>query len=158
MSKLSGLELWHLLHNLEVRHWYDVNLNGGQTVHELYAEDGILAVGASRHSSRTAIREFYIARAKRGVRTARHVVMIFQILPGENKTSATAAGIVSLYAGDQAPPLESLPAVLMADMTNTYVLESDGLWRYQSHILRPVFLGSDPFVNAAVTGKSQNLG
>jgi hypothetical protein len=133
-----------------VRHWYDVNLNAGKTVHELYAEHGLFAVGPQERRGRTAIREFYEARAKRGVRTARHVLTNFRVVPGSTARTMRATGMVCLYAGDQAPPLESKPAVLMADLVNEYVRADDGLWLYESHMLRPVFIGDDPFVRHAL--------
>jgi len=150
MSRQSDFELWYLLHDLEVHHWYDVNLNAGKTVHELYVEDGLFAVGPQERRGRTAIREFYEARAKRGVRTARHVLTNFRVLPGLRDGEMRATGTVSLHAGDKAPPLDSKPAVLIADLVNEYVREGDGVWRYKSHLLRPVFVGDDPFVKHAL--------
>jgi hypothetical protein len=150
MSTRTDLELWHALHTLEVRHWYDVNLNAGLTVHELYVEDGLFAVGPRERRGRNTIREFYEARAKRGVRTARHLVTNFQVLPGDNDRHMRVTGIISLYAGDSLPLLDSKPAVLMADLINDCVCEDDGAWRYRSHVLRPIFIGDDAFVRHAV--------
>lgn len=157
MTTPLNFELWHLLHSLEVRHWYDVNHNDGKTAHELYTEQGVLAVGGKQHRGSRAIREFYESRAKRGVRTARHLVTNFQILAGDGDLYMKAMGIISLYAGDKLPMLDSKPAVLMADLFNEYVCESDGVWRYRLHILRPIFLGDDAFVNNAVRGEQQLL-
>lgn len=117
----------------------------------LYAQDGVLAVGATRNQGRQAIRTFYEARARRGTRTARHLLTNFQVLEADDDRRARAAGIVSLYAGDALPPLESKPAVLIADLLNDYVREDDGIWRYRSHFLRPIFVGDDAFVRHAVT-------
>ena len=150
MLRQSDFELWYLLHDLEVRHWCDVNLNAGKTVHELYVEDGIFAVGPQERRGRKAIREFYEARAKRGVRTARHILTNFRVLPGSRDSERRAIGIVSLHAGDKAPPLDSKPAVLISDLVNEYVREGDGVWRFKSHLLRPVFVGDDAFVKHAL--------
>jgi ketosteroid isomerase-like protein len=150
MPHQSDFELWYQLHDLEVRHWYDVNLNDGKTVHELYAEHGLFAVGPQERRGRTAIREFYEGRAKRGVRTARHVLTNFRVAPGGTAHTMRATGTISLYAGDLAPPLESRSAVLMADLVNEYVRADDGRWLYELHVLRPIFVGDDPFVRHAL--------
>lgn len=150
MIKPSDFELWYCLYSLEVEHWYDVNMNDGKTVHDLYAEDGILMVGQTEHRGRSVIRNFYQARAKRGVRTARHMVTNFQIRERDHEGHCRATGIVSLFAGDAPPLLESKPAMLIADLLNDYVKSDDGQWCYQSHILRPIFVGDDPFVKAAL--------
>jgi hypothetical protein len=147
----SEFELWHVLHEMEVRHWYDVNTNGGRTVHELYAEEGLFAVGPQERRGSQEIRDFYEARVKRGVRTARHVLTNFRILPGNTDDSMHANGIISLYAGDAMPPLPSKPAALMADLINEYVRAADGRWLYTLHRLIPVFVGDDPFVKHALT-------
>lgn len=150
MSRQSDFELWYLLHDLEVRHWYDVNLNAGKTVHELYVENGLFAVGPQERLGRTAIREFYEARAQRGVRTARHVLTNFRVLAGSRDGEMRATGTVSLYAGDKLPPLDSKPAVLIADLVNEYVREENDIWRYKTHLLCPIFVGDDPFVRDAL--------
>lgn len=147
-------ELWYTLNDIELRHWYDVNLNDGRTAHELYTEDGLFAVGPQERRGRTAIRDFYEARAKRGVRTARHFVSNFRVLAGDRDGLARATGLISLYAGDQPPPLESKPPVLIADLINEYILSAEGSWRFVSHVLRPIFVGDDPFVRHALTPSS----
>jgi ketosteroid isomerase-like protein len=146
----SEFELWYLLHNMEMQHWYDVNLNGGKTVHELYAEDGLFTVGPQERRGPKEIREFYEARAKRGVRTARHVLTNFRVVPGSDNGVMRATGTVSLYVGDAPPPLPSKPAVLMADLINEYVRAVDGRWLYKLHRLSPIFVGDDPFVQHAL--------
>jgi ketosteroid isomerase-like protein len=140
---------------MEVRHWHDVNLNGGRTVHELYAESSLLAVGPQERRGPREIREFYEARAKRGVRTARHVLTNFRIVPRGDDGLVRAAGTISLYAGDQAPPLPSTPAVLIADLINEYERAADGRWLYKLHRLSPVFVGDDPFVKHALSQKPE---
>jgi ketosteroid isomerase-like protein len=146
----SEFELWYLLHDMEVRHWYDVNLNAGKAVHELYSDESLFAVGPQERRGPQAIREFYEARAKRGVRTARHVLTNFRIVPSEENGAMQATGTISLFAGDAAPPLPSKPAVLISDLINEYVRAADGRWLYKLHRLSPVFVGDDPFVKHAL--------
>src|SRR3974390_2240372 len=101
--KQIGFELWHMLHDTEIRHWYDVNLNDGRTVHELYAEDGLFAVGLQERRGRVAIQEFYQDRVNRVIRTARHVVTNFRVMAGDRNGHMRATGLISLYAGDKLP-------------------------------------------------------
>ncbi len=151
----NNFELWYALHDMEVRHWYDVNLNFGRTVHELYADEGLFAVGPQERRGPAVIREFYEARAKRGARTARHVLTNFRLVPGSTDGVVRATGIISNYVGDALPPLPSKPAAIMADLVNEYVRAADGRWLYSLHRLVPVFVGDDPFVKHALTPASE---
>jgi hypothetical protein len=154
MQDHNSHELWHKLHRIELGHWYDVNLNDGKTVHELYTENGRFIVGKQERRGREEIRKFYEARRRRGVRTARHFISNFLLLPGESERHMRAAGMICLHAGDQPPLLPSRPPILIADLVDDFVLEDDGVWRFSSHVLRPVFIGDDPFVRHAVSPES----
>lgn len=144
-------ELWNALHHIELSHWYDVNLNDGKSVHEFYTKNGHFIVGKQERHSREEIRKFYEARRQRGVRTARHLVSNFLLLPDRKERHVRAAGIVCLHAGDQQPLLPSKAPILIADLSSEFVLEEDGVWRFSLHVLRPVFVGDDPFVQHAVS-------
>ena len=56
-------------------------------------------------------------------------------------------GVMSLYLADSRPPVEkSMPPAMIADFEARCVLGDDRLWRFQSHVLRPIFVGRDrPF-------------
>jgi hypothetical protein len=84
------------------------------------------------------------------VRTARHLLSNFNVHAGNTEREARATGVISLYAADGATPLDSKPAVLMADLVNDYICNEHGTWRYVSHALRPVFVGDDPFARNSV--------
>ena len=146
--------LWHAIHRVELSHWYDVNLNDGKTVHELYTENGRFIVGQQERNSREEIRAFYEARRQRGVRTARHLVSNFLLLPIDKDRHARAAGTICLHAGDQPPILPAKSPILIADLASEFVLEDDGVWRFSWHVLRPIFVGDDPFVRHAVSSGS----
>ena len=51
---------------------------------------------------------------------------------------------MSLYRADGRPPFRGArtPAMI-ADFEAQCVLADDGLWRFQLHLLRPIFVGSD---------------
>jgi hypothetical protein len=53
-------------------------------------------------------------------------------------------GVMSLYRGDGRPPFQwTRPPAMVADFEAQCVLGDDRLWRFQSHVLRPIFVGSD---------------
>ncbi len=145
------IELWHSLYDLEARYWDDVNRLGGAKAHEFYVSDGVFAVGKHRHNGSDAIREFYLWRKNRGARTARHLVSNFRIV-GHGDGVCSGRGTICLFASDGEPILEAKPPALVADMTCECVLCDDGEWRFKSHILEPVFVGSDNMVSSALLG------
>ena len=60
---------------------------------------------------------------------------------------ARLVGVMSLYWADGRPPIdEARPLAMIADFEARCALGDDKLWRLQSHVLRPVFIGTDrPF-------------
>jgi hypothetical protein len=51
---------------------------------------------------------------------------------------------MSLYRADGRPPFQwARPHAMIADFEARCVLGDNGLWRFQSHVLRPIFVGSD---------------
>jgi hypothetical protein len=51
---------------------------------------------------------------------------------------------MSLYRADGRPPFQwARPPAMIADFEARCVLGDNGLWRFQSHVLRPIFVGSD---------------
>jgi hypothetical protein len=140
-AMLAEMVLWHSLYRLEVQHWHDVNVNAGRAAHTFYVEHGVFVVGESRHEGREKIRQFYDWRARRGARTARHLVTNFQVKAGPDGRTASGTGVISLYAADGAPILLSKPATMIADLRAECELCDDGLWRYVSHMLHPLFRG-----------------
>jgi hypothetical protein len=56
-------------------------------------------------------------------------------------------GVMSLYRSDGRPPiLQAKPAAQIADFEAQCALRDAQPWRFQSHVLRPIFVGSDlPF-------------
>jgi SnoaL-like domain len=143
---MNELQLWHDLYQLEVKYWYDVDCNSGSSVHELYRDDGLLSVGGKEFRGRHTIKTFYEWRRQRN-ETARHVVSNFMVR-SQGERRATAFGLITIYrARGINPPLDTgnVPA-LVSDFTSDCILGPDDIWRYASHVLRPVFIGPDvPF-------------
>jgi hypothetical protein len=143
---MDELRLWHALYQLEVKYWYDVDYNGGSSVHELYCNDGLLSVGGKEFKGRHTIKTFYEWRRGRG-ETARHVIANV-VVRAQDERRATASGLITIYRarGIRVPlPAGNVPA-LVSDFTSDCILGLNDTWRYASHVLRPVFLGPDtPF-------------
>ena len=129
------------LTELETEYWYDVDHNWGRLAHEFYAADGVFAIGEKRMTGKAEIRGFYSWREGRGERTARHVISNVRVRCTD-ATHATFKCIMSLYAADGAPVLESRPAIMIADIVSQCVL-NDGIWRFSSHELKPLFMGGE---------------
>ncbi len=126
---------------LETEYWYDVDHNWGRLAHEFYTVDGVFAIGGKRMAGKDEIRDFYSWREGRGERTARHVISNVRVRCTD-ATHATLECIMSLYAADGAPVLESRPAIMIADIVSQCIL-NDGAWSYTSHELRPLFMGGE---------------
>lgn len=129
------------LTELETEYWYDVDHNWGRLAHEFYLIDGVFAIGEKRMAGRDDIQGFYSWREGRGERTARHVISNLRVRRTD-ATRATLECIMSLYAADGAPVLESRPAIMIADIVSHCVL-NDGAWRYATHDLSPLFMGGE---------------
>ena len=76
---------------------------------------------------------------------AHHAVhAVGQRLQEVGRECAELVGVLSLYRADGRPPFHGeRPPMLIADVKSVCVRAEDGLWRYQSHILRPIFVGRD---------------
>jgi hypothetical protein len=149
MNTHDDFILWHALHRLEVTYWYDVDSNGGRSAHEFFAPDGVMVVGHNRFEGREKIREYYEWRARHivggtgGTMAMRHLVTNL-FIASSNECCATVRGIVSFYGGAVQPSKrQSKPPMLVGDLANECVLSQDDMWRFKSHILRPVFLSQD---------------
>jgi hypothetical protein len=142
---MEELRLWYALYQLEVKYWYDVDYNGGSSVHELYCDDGLLSVGGKVFKGRHTIKTLYEWRRER-VETARHVISNVTVR-AQDEWRATAFGVITIYRSRGSPPVRAgnVPA-LVADFVSECVLSPADTWHYASHVLRPVFIGPDtPF-------------
>jgi SnoaL-like domain len=143
MSDTDDLALWHALNQLLINYWADVDLNGGNEAHEFYLPDALYAVGNNRFEGTDKIRAFYARRRQQGSTTTRHLVGNLRVFP-DGASHARAAGIMSLYRADGRPPIRGVrPPAMISDFEAQCVLAGDRPWRFQSHILRPIFVGSD---------------
>ena len=128
------------LTDLEIDYWYEVDHNYGRRAGELYVSDGVFAIGSKVMKGREAVAEFYRWRENRGDRTARHVVTNFRMLSRAGD-KASFCCVMCLYAADGRPVLPSLPVIMIADIVSDCIRSADGVWRYDSHRLIPIFEG-----------------
>jgi SnoaL-like domain len=143
MSDTSDAALWYALNRLETDYWWDVDLNSGRKAHEFYVPDGLYVVGQNRFSGHDQIRAFYEWRARRGSMTSRHLINNLKIFATDDHDARLVAAL-SLFRANGPPPVQRMPSpCLIADVIGECVRGEDGIWRFRSHVLRPVFVGSD---------------
>ncbi len=140
------------LYRLQVDYWHDVDHNYGRDATRFYVEDGVFEVGSERMSGRAEIAAFYEWREQRGQRTARHLVSNCR-LKRFGAESAEFECVMTLYANDGLPVLNSQPPVLIADVVDHCLCDGE-VWRFKSHVLTPIFQGG---VNPTVPTRSELL-
>jgi hypothetical protein len=142
----DDLMLWYKINQLMIDYWADVDNNGGRQAHEFYLPDALYAVGTNVFEGEENIRAFYDRRRQRGNTATRHLISNLQVFR-DDTWHARAVGIMSLYRAEGHPPIEEVrPLAMIADFEARCVLGDDQLWRLQSHVVRPIFIGTDrPF-------------
>jgi len=143
MTDTDDLALWYALNRLMINYWADVDHNGGSQAHEFYLPEAVYTVGHNRFEGVEKIRAFYDRRWRNGNTTTRHLVNNLQVFRDDAQRAQTV-GVMSLYRADGRPPFRlARPPAMIADFEAQCVLDDDRLWRFRSHILRPIFVGSD---------------
>jgi SnoaL-like domain len=143
MPDSDDLKLWHAINRLMTNYWADVDHNGGSQAHEFYLPDALYAVGNNRFEGAEKIRAFYDRRRQQGSTTTRHLIGNLRVFP-DAAQHARAVGIMSLYRADGRPPIRGVrPPAMISDFEVQCMLADDRIWRFQSHVLRPIFVGSD---------------
>src|SRR5690348_2317227 len=135
--------LWYAIVRLITNYWADVDDESGSRAHEFYTPGALYTVGGNRFEGTEKIRAFYARRRQHGTITTRHLVSNIRVLR-EDDRQARAVGVMSLYRADGPPPIERMrPPAMIADFEARCVLGDVRLWRFQSHVIRPIFVGSD---------------
>lgn len=143
MNDTPDPELWYALQRLETNYWWEVDLNGGRNAYAFYVPDGLFAVGDNRFVGHDKLRAFYAWRARRGPTTTRHVISNLQA-SASNDGHARLLAALSVYRANGHPPVAgTYPPCLIADVSAECDRGDDGMWRYRSHVVRPIFVGSD---------------
>lgn len=150
MPDTDDLVLWYALSRVMTNYWADVDNNWGRRAHEFYLPDALYTVGANHFDGEEKIRAFYDRRRQRGGSTTRHLIDNIRVFR-EDARHARMVGVMSLYRGDGHPPIEEVrPIAMIADFEARCVLGDDALWRFQSHVLRPIFIGTNRPFSVAV--------
>jgi hypothetical protein len=143
MTDTNDMMLWYALYRFTTDYWFEVDFRGGAAAHDFYLSDALFAVGDNRFEGQEKIRAFYARRRQHGRPTTRHLVNSLQVSPVEER-QLRLVGVLTLYSADGRPPFESVrPPALIADIAADCVRGDDEGWRFRSHILSPIFVGSD---------------
>jgi len=143
MLDTDDLALWYALNRLVTNYWADVDDEGGSHAHEFYTPKALYSVGNNRFDGADRIRAFYTRRRQNGTITTRHLVSNLRVFRDDERRAQTV-GVMSLYRADGPPPIERMkPPAMIADFEAQCMLGDDQVWRFQSHIIRPIFVGSD---------------
>jgi hypothetical protein len=146
MPDSDDVKLWFALNRFITNYWIDVDDHGGIRAHEFYSSDGLYAVGENLFEGTANIRAFYDRRRARGHATTRHLVNNLRAFDfGADRARMT--GVMSLFRADGRPPINAArPLAMIADFEARCVLVEDRSWRFESHVLDPIFVGRDrPF-------------
>ena len=135
--------LWYALNRLITNYWADVDNNGGSDAYQFYLPEALYTVGGNRFEGAEKIRAFYARRRQHGTITTRHFVGNVQVFR-EGEHAARVVGVMTLYRADGYPPIERMrPPAMITDFEARCMLCEDQVWRFQSHVIRPIFVGSD---------------
>jgi hypothetical protein len=142
----DDLKLWYALNRLMTNYWADVDYKGGSQAHEFYLPNALYVVGANRFEGEENIRAFYSRRRQRGEATTRHLIDNLRVFRDDARRTRVT-GVMSLYRATGRPPISEVrPLAMIADFEARCVLGDDQLWRFRSHVVQPIFIGSDrPF-------------
>jgi hypothetical protein len=151
-TALAALELQQL-----VADWcHELDFNGGLDVTRLFTEDCVVEAGKISYKGHAAMQKFYADRAERirteqkdGVRTSRHLGLNLRYtFAGADRASVSF--LIMNFSGSGGPPIfDTIPSIV-TDVRFECRREADGRWRIAEFHGEPVFIGSDPFQNAAV--------
>ena len=143
MNDAPDVGLWYAISRLETNYWRDIDLTAGRNAHQFYLPDGVLAYGENRFVGQDEIRAFHEWRAGRGPMTARHLISNLQVFAADDGQARLVAAL-SLFRANGRPPVQvAHPLVLIADVVGECVHDENGTWRYRSHVINPVFVGTD---------------
>ena len=152
-SAVAALEIQQLIAD-----WgHDLDFNNCAGVPELCTEDCDYVVGGTNHKGRAAIAGFYAARNERvrtqqreGVRTQRHGISNIRVFFDGADEARADFPLVNYSADGPAPALNLVGPTIIADCRMRFTRGADGEWRISLFDSTPVFIGNDPFLNAAV--------
>lgn len=139
---------------------YRLDFHGGSDVADLCTPDCTYLVGGTTHSGPAAVNAFYAARNERvralqkdGVRTQRHTISNLRVTFSDADNASATFLLVNYSKEGPAPALDLTGPTIVADCQMDCRREADGEWRIALFDSQPIFIGNDPFLNAAVVSK-----
>ncbi len=141
-TRIAGIPVEAVLkiHQLVSEFAYRVDMLGGHSVEQLFAEDGYYEADGQRSTGRAAILRAYELRSARGPRTSRHLFTNLRLVWG-GKSTYRATTIMLLFARD-GDGVHTAEPLLVADVSDEYRVTDDGELEIQSRRLTTVF--ADP--------------
>ncbi|HEX7871758.1 MAG TPA: nuclear transport factor 2 family protein [Sphingobium sp.] len=148
------------LHQLVADWCHRLDIHNCEGIEALCTEDVEYLVGGVPHRGHAAVAAFYAARNERvrnhqrdGVRTQRHSVSNFRVEFTGADTAGIAFLLVNYSAEGPAPALNLVGPTIIADSRFECRRDDAGEWLIALFDSKPVFIGNDPFLNAAVVPK-----
>ncbi|WP_043353761.1 nuclear transport factor 2 family protein [Cupriavidus basilensis] len=125
-------------------HVWLIDNNMADRAIDLFAEGARLefAKGApvpAVYDGKKSVEGFLKARAAQRDGVSRHIVTNVRMIRQEDG-SVLATSLVTLYRGNAGE--RSTTAAVIADVTETYVLEPDQVWRIMERVVMPVLLAN----------------
>ncbi|MET0270707.1 MAG: nuclear transport factor 2 family protein [Sphingomonas sp.] len=152
-NAVSALEVQQLI----IDWGYELDLAGGAGIARFCTEDCNYLVGGTPYRSHAAITAFYAARNERvrtqqrdGIRTQRHTISNIRLAFPDADHAAADFILVNYSAEGPAPARDLVGPTIIADCRMEFACGQDGEWRIALFDSTPVFIGNDPFLNAAV--------
>jgi hypothetical protein len=143
MDALERLQILREIEDLAIDYWHDVDTNWGRNAYSYFVENGRFSTSLKTRTGRDVIKAFYEDRQNRGERVARHLISNHKITV-HDRNRVSAVWILSLFAADGTPVLPSKSAIMMADVRDEIVRDTDGHWRYASRTITPLFRDDTP--------------
>lgn len=139
---------------------YRLDIHGGANVAEICTGDCTYLVGGTTYTGHAAVNAFYAARNERvrtqqkdGVRTQRHTISNLRVSFKDADNASATFLLVNYSKEGPAPALDLTGPTIIADCQMEFRREADGEWRIALFDSQPIFIGNDPFLNAAVVRK-----
>lgn len=151
-TAVSAMEI----HQLIADWGHELDMNGGLGVAGLITEDCTYRVGGVAYLGHGPVTKFYSDRGERvrtqqkdGVRTQRHTITNLRVA-FQDKSHAAVTFIIVNYSAEGKPPVDLTGPTILADCRMECRRDADGEWRICLFDSTPMFVGSDPFLNASV--------
>jgi hypothetical protein len=137
---------------------YALDIHGGEGITALCTDDCTYMLGGKPFVGHDAIDKFYAARNERvatqqkdGIRTQRHSISNFRVI-FEGADGATVHFLLVNYSHEGRHPVPLVGPTIVADV-KMGCRQVGGEWLISLFDSEPIFVGSDPFLNASVVKK-----